>query len=169
MTFTSLTSALTVTSTRITLAVGLLVVLAPGSEAQRPTPGPARVTLVASANVSHGKRTEVVRRAQRSPQNVVLVDVNATAEDLAGALAMVQALRFQFGDSLTADVRARPEAVRHSPTWQQSEYRKWLVQQLVRLRQARPSQVSDLGVVSAVQITLPFTGGTITSMGPARP
>ena len=109
-----------------------------------------------------GFRTEVVRRAQGSPQNVVFVDQNATPEDLAGALALLQALRIQYGDALHSDFRARPELVRTRPTWQHSAYRGWIVEQLVRLRTAPPIMHGDLGLVPAVQVTLPGAKGTVT-------
>ena len=141
------------------------VVFAPGADAQPPQLGAIRVTLIAGPSPSRGGRTEVVRRADRAPRDVVIVDKNATAEDLAAALAMINALRSQFGDSLTADFRARPEVVRPGPTWQKSSYRSWLVQQLVRLRTASPAALADFGTVSAVHITLPAPRGSITGDG----
>jgi hypothetical protein len=124
--------------------------------AQLQTPhSAARVTLVAGPSPSRGGRTEVVRRAQRSPMNIVIVDANATADDLAGALALLNALRARYGDGLTSDLRARPDVVRHGPRWEGSAYRSWLVQQLVRLRRAPEVTLDDLGAVRTVQITLP--------------
>ena len=149
-------------------AVPLFLVSAPPSHAQQAPVEATRVTLVSSANISRGKRTEVVRRAQRTPQNVIYLDLNATPEDLAGALALLQALRIQYGDQLQSDLRARPELVRHRPSWQQSAYRTWLIEQLVRLRKAPPAVVADLGVVSAVQVTIPAAKGTVTSAGGGR-
>ena len=92
----------------IILLVLSALMLAPFAEAQTPQLGAIRVTLVAGPAPSKGGRAEVVRRAQRAPQDLVIVDKNATAEDLAAALAMINALRVQYGDSLTADFRARP-------------------------------------------------------------
>lgn len=170
MTPTSLESASPMTTAyRLVLVMTMLAVLAPPSAAQQVPVGSTRVTLVASASVSRDKRTEVVRRAQRTPQNVIFVDANATPEDLAGAMALLQALRIQYGDQLHSDLRAAPEIVRTRPTWPQSAYRTWLIEQLVRLRKATPSRLGDLGVVSAVQVTLPAANGTITSAGGARP
>jgi hypothetical protein len=123
----------------------------------------ARVTLVAGAEPSKEGRTEVVRQAARSPQNVVLVHRNASADDLAAALAMLNALRRQFGDSLAHDLRASPEHVRHGANWEGSAYRRWLNEQLVRLRQAPDRELGVFGTVKAVQITLPPPTGTITS------
>ena len=83
----------------LAVAIALLAVLSPASEAQDAPPAPIRVTLVARAPSqfpsasARGQRTEVVRHAERTPQNVVFVDQNATPEDLAGALALLQALR----------------------------------------------------------------------------
>ena len=142
-----------------------MLALATTVQAQSSQLGAIRVTLIAGPTPSKGGRTEVVRRAQRTPRDVVVVDKNATAEDLAAALAMINALRTQFGDSLTADFRARPEVVRPGPTWQKSEYRSWLVQQLVRLRTASPAQLADFGTVSAVQITLPAPRSAVTGDG----
>lgn len=133
--------------------------------AQSPQLGSVRVTLVAGPSPSKGGRTELVRRAQRTPMNVVIVDKNATAEDLAAALAMLNALRVQFGDSLSTDFRARPDVARPGPTWQKSAYRSWLIEQLVRLRTAAPTRIADLGLVRAVQIMLPAPRGTVTSGG----
>jgi hypothetical protein len=157
----------------LAVAIALLAVLSPASEAQDAPPAPIRVTLVARAPSqfpsasARGQRTEVVRHAERTPQNVVFVDQNATPEDLAGALALLQALRIQNGDELQSDFRARPEMVRTRPSWAQSPYRNWIIQQLVRLRSAAPSAHGDLGVVTAVQITLPAAKGTVTAR--ARP
>lgn len=171
MTSTTIKSVPTMTrNSRIFIVLtALLAVLPRGSSAQQGPLGPTRVTLVASAAVSRGKRTEIVRRAQHTPQNVVFVDQNATPEDLAGALAMIKALRIQFGDFLPSDFRAKPETVRQRPDWVQSAYRTWLIEQLVRLRKAAPAPLSDLGVVSAVQITLPAGNGTVSSSNGARP
>ena len=153
---------------RVIFLVALLAAWPRAGDAQQAPLGPTRVTLVASNNVARGARTEVVRRAQQTPQNVIFVDQNATPEDLAGAIAMIQALRIQHGDQLPFDVRARPEVVRQRPTWQQSEYRTWLIEQLVRLRKAPRAPLTDLGVVGAVQVTVPAARGTVTSGG-ARP
>ena len=154
---------------RLVMAIVTLAGFATMSAAQQAAVSSTRVTLVASASVSRDKRIEVVRRAQRTPQNVIFVDANATPEDLAGAMALLQALRIQYGDQLQSDLRAAPEIVRTRPTWPQSAYRTWLIEQLVRLRKATPSRLGDLGVVSAVQVTLPAANGTITSAGGARP
>lgn len=133
--------------------------------AQSPQLGSVRVTLVAGPAPSKGGRTELVRRAQRTPVNVVIVDKNATAEDLAAALAMLNVLRAQFGDILTTDFRARPDVARPGPTWQKSAYRSWLIQQLVRLRTATPTEIADLGLVRAVQIMLPAPRGRVNGAG----
>ena len=154
---------------RLVMAIVTLAGFATMSAAQQAPVGSTRVTLVASSSVSRDKRIEVVRRAQRTPQNVIFVDANATPEDLAGAMALLQALRMQYGDQLQSDFRAAPEVVRTRATWAQSAYRAWLIEQLVRLRKSTPSRLGDLGVVSAVQVTLPAATGTITSPGGARP
>jgi hypothetical protein len=145
------------------LFIMAMLALASAAGAQSPQLDAIRVTLVAGPSPSKGGRTEVVRRAERVPRDVVIVDKNATAEDLAAALAMINALRSQFGDGLTSDFRARPEVVRPGPTWQKSSYRSWLVQQLVRLRNAAPAELADLGTVRAVQITLPASRGVIST------
>ena len=170
MTSISLESAHTMTTTcRLVLVIVMLAVLAPTSAAQQVPVNSTRVTLVASSNITRGKRTEVVRRAHQAPQNVIFVDRNATPEDLAGAMALVQALRIQNGDQLESDFRATPEVVRTRPTWPQSLYRAWLIEQLVRLRKAAPTRLADLGVVSAVHVTLPPANGTVSSSGGTRP
>lgn len=148
-----------------TLFILGMLALASVSGAQSSPLGAVRVTLIAGPSPARGGRVEVVRRADRAPRDVVIVDKNATAEDLAAGLAMINALRTQFGDSLTADFRARPEVIRPGPTWQNSAYRSWLVEQLVRLRTASPSALADLGTVRAVQVTLPAPRGIITSDG----
>lgn len=117
--------------------------------------GPAVVTLVAGPAPSTNGSTEVVRRASLAPKNIVVVDRNANADDLAGALAMLNAMRVHDGDALTSDFRARTESVRHGPAWKDSEYRKWLVEQLVRLRQAPEADLAGFGAVRSVKILLP--------------
>jgi hypothetical protein len=156
------------TTVRYLLALAALIGSMTPLPAQDATPlGAVRVTLVAGTP-SRAGRTEVVRRAQRTPRNLVLVDRNATAEDLAAALVMINALRVQYGDTLTTDFRARPETVRPGRNWNRSAYRSWLVQQLVRLRAATPGNVADLGVVRTVQITLPAPTGVVTTPGGRR-
>ena len=124
--------------------------------AQLPAPaGAIRVTLVAGVSPAKGGRTEVVRRTRLAPQNIVIVDLNATADDLAAALATIGAMRAQFGDSSTADLRARPETVRLGPAFKDGPYRKWLHEQLLRLRRTPVADFADLGRVQYVHITLP--------------
>lgn len=133
------------------------------ADAQEPPRGAARVTLVSGPSLAKGARTEVVRRAARVPQNVVIVDWNAGADDLAGALALINALRAQHGDVLTQDYRALPETVKHGPSWKDSAYRKWLHDQLMRLRQSPQRGFADFGIVRAVHITLPARTGVIVA------
>jgi len=152
------------TINRPSLLIGALVAIAMPLGAQQPvTLGAARVTLVAGPSPSQGGRTEVIRRAGRSPQNVVIVSTNATADDLAGALALVNALRITYADASSTDYRARPDIIRHGPRWEDSEYRMWLQDQLVRLRKAKDSNIGELGWVKAVQITLPPPPSTATT------
>ncbi len=144
----------------------LLGALLPGARTQAQQPAAltaARVTLIAGDAPSKGGRTEVVRQARGEPQNVVVVDRNASADDLAAALAIVNALRAQHGDSLVHDFRARPERVKHGLRAGESEYRKWLNNQLVRLRKAPDRDLGIFGVVKAVQITLPPPAGSATN------
>ena len=147
------------------LLLGILAAIAIPLGAQQPpvTLGAARVTLVAGTSPTQGGRTEVIRRAGRSPQNVVIVSTNANADDLAGALALVNALRLTYGDASSTDYRARPDIIRHGPAWQDSEYRKWLQDQLVRLRKAKDTNLGELGWVKAVQVTLPPPPSTATT------
>ena len=145
------------------LLIGALVIALPLGAQQPATLSAARVTLVAGASPTQGGRTEVIRRAGRSPQNVVIVSTNATADDLAGALALVNALRITYGDASSTDYRARPDIIRHGPKWEDSEYRQWLQDQLVRLRKAKDSNLGELGLVKAVQITLPPPPSTACS------
>ena len=148
--------------TTILLILAMLA-LAPGAGAQPSQLAAIPVTLIAGPSPSKGGRAEVVRRAQRAPRDVVIVDKNATAEDLAAALVMINALRTQFGDALTTDLRARPDVVRPGKTWDKSSYHSWLIEQLVRLRTTKPADFADFGTVRAVQITLPAPRGAITS------
>lgn len=138
------------------LATFATMAIAPFANAQPPEQLQAvRVTLVAGVTPSKGGRTEVIRQANRAPRNIVIVDRNANADDLAAALAILNALRQQDGDNLTTDYRARTERVRHGPNWARSEYRKWLGDQLARLKKSQYTVVGDLGRVQAVSITLP--------------
>lgn len=147
-----------------TIILLVLALVLPSAANAQPSPlGPIRVTLVAGPSPSKGGRVEVVRRAQRTPRDLVIVDRNATAVDLAAALATLNALRSNYGDSATTDLRARPEVVRPGKKWDKSEYHAWLTEQLVRLRTTKPASFADLGVVSAVQITLPAPQGVLTS------
>jgi len=147
------------------LFIMALLALTSVAGAQPSQMGAIRVTLVAGPSPSKGGRTEVVRRAQRTPRDVVIVDKNATAVDLAAALAMINALRSQYGDSLTTDLRASPEVVRPGRKFDKSPYHLWLIDQLVRLRTAKTAELSDLGAVKAVQITLPAPAGAIITEG----
>ena len=144
------------------LALAAIITVVPVG-AQSTSLGAARVTLVAGPAPSRGGRTEVLRRAQRSPKDIVIVDRNATADDLAGALALLNVMRLHYGDALTSDLRARPDVVRNGPRWEESAYRAWLVEQLVRLRRAPETSIDELGTVKAVQITLPAPSATAGS------
>lgn len=145
------------------LALALAAIAGPIGAQQQPKLEATRVTLVAGPSPVQGGRTEVVLRAGRSPQNVVIVATNATADDLAGALAMVNSLRIAYGDAITNDYRARPDIIRHGPKWQDSEYRKWLQDQLVRLRKAKDTNLDELGLGKAVHIMLPPPPATATN------
>lgn len=123
----------------------------------------ARVTLVAGPSPTRGGRTEVIRNATRTPRNMIIVDRNATADDLAAALALLDALRLQHGDSLTADFRARPQSFTAGSAFTSGAYRAWLAEQLVRLRKAPEVNVPDLGLARAVDITVTPPRGTISS------
>jgi hypothetical protein len=151
--------------TNILLVPMILSLAHPSSAQQAPPASPMRITLVAGPSPSKGARVEVIRRAQRQPANVVIVDKNATAEDLAAALAMMNALRQQYGDSLASDFRARPDVVRPGRTWTNSRYHKWLIEQLVRLRRTREAELADLGVVRSVYVFLPPVKGTVSGGG----
>jgi hypothetical protein len=109
---------------------------------------------------ARGGRTEVVRYATITPQNVIIVDRNATAEDLGAALALFNALRARFGDSLESDLRAQPQTFRPGAAWHNSEYRAWLVQQLTRLRASPVASTRVFGMARAVQITMPAVKAT---------
>ncbi len=150
-------------SPAVLAALALTVAVATPGGSQAPTPlGTTRVTLMSGPAPKRGGHTEVVRQASRTPRNLVIVDRNATAEDLAAALALLDALRLRQGDSLSADFRARPRSSRMAPTWQASAYRQWLVEQLVRLRRAPERQVTSYGLARTVEITLPSPAGTVS-------
>ena len=146
------------------LIVVVLSAIAMPATAQLSTPtGTMRVTLVAGAAPSKGGRTEVVRRARLTPRNIVIVDLNATADDLAAALATVRAMHVQFGETSSADLRARPETIRLGPAFKDGAYRKWLHEQLLRLRRAPVTDLADLGRVQSVQITVPVPAASSTN------
>ena len=149
------------------LATAFTSVAVPATAQQPRQLAPTRVTLVADKVPSKGGRVEVVRRAELKPQNIVIVDRNASADDLAGALAMINALRTQHGEAITDDFRARPESVKHGKNWKKSAYRAWLVDQLDRLKKAERRDVPGLGVVKAVRITLPAPAA-VTATGGGR-
>lgn len=140
---------------RYSVAVLAVAALSPlHAQPSRPL-GDVTVTLVAGTTPMRDAGVEVVRRASRSPQNVVIVDRKASAEDLAAAIVMLNELRVAHGDSLTTDLRARAGSVQPGPGWQNSAYRAWLTAQLARLRSAPERRIADLGIVRAVRITLP--------------
>jgi hypothetical protein len=147
---------------RVLIAVGMLVGMSTTAATQTVAgSGAVRVTLVAGPATARGGRTEVVRYARLTPQNVIIVDRNATAEDLGAALALFNALRAHFGDSLESDLRARPETFRPGATWLKSQYRTWLIQQLTRLRSAPVVSTPLFGTARAVQITMPAVKTTL--------
>ena len=124
--------------------------------------GPIRVTLVSGPTVKDGNRIEVVRRANRSPRDLVIVGASATPEDVAAALQLISGLRLQYGDSLTADLSASPQSFRTGAEWAGSPYEQWIRAQLVRLSAAREQQFVGYGTVRAVAITLPAPRGRFT-------
>lgn len=141
---------------RVLIAVSLLLGMSTTSATQTvAAPGAVRVTLVAGPATARGGRTEVVRYARLMPRNIIIVDRNATAEDLGAALALFNALRARFGDSLVSDLRAQPQTFRPGAAWRKSEYRAWLIQQLTRLRSSPVVSTPLFGMARAVQITMP--------------
>jgi hypothetical protein len=146
------------------LAIGVLLSI-PGPAATQTVAGSGavRVTLVAGPATVRGGRTEVVRYARLTPRNVIIVDRNATADDLGAALALFNALRARFGDTLESDIRARPETFRPGATWLKSEYRAWLIQQLTRLRTAPVASTSLFGTARSVQITMPAVKASLAA------
>lgn len=151
------------------VAVGLMLCIGQLLEAQtssRPL-GPIRVALILrDAEGTAG--TEVVRRKQRKPKDIVLVGRDAKAKDLAAALDLISALRVQLGDSLTKDVRAIVGSYALPVEWDKSPYRSWLDEQLVRLRAAPVRLVRDLGSARVVQITLPAPGAGLREIHSRR-
>ena len=146
---------------RLLIAVSVLLSVSTTASTQTVAgTGAVRVTLVAGPATARGGRTEVVRYARLTPRNVIIVDRNATAEDLGAALALFNALRARFGDNLDSDFRARPETFRPGATWHKSEYRAWLIQQLTRLRTSPVASTSLFGTARAVQITMPTVRAT---------
>lgn len=137
--------------------------ITPGTAQQAANLDKTRVTLVAGPSPTRGARTEVIRNATRTPRNIIIVGRNATADDLAAALALFDALRLQHGDSLTADYRARPQTFRAGASFTNGAYRAWLVDQLVRLRKAPEVHVPDLGLARAVDITVAPPRGAISN------
>jgi hypothetical protein len=129
------------------------------------TSGAVRVTLVAGPATSRGGRTEIVRFARITPRNVIIVDRNATAEDLGAAISLFNALRAEFGDNLAHDLRAHPQTFRPGAAWHKSEYRDWLIQQLTRLRSSPVVATPVFGQARAVQITVPAVKATATQSG----
>ena len=147
---------------RIFIAVSALLGISSTAATQTVAgPGAVRVTLVAGPATARGGRTEVVRYARLTPQNIIIVDRNATAEDLGAALSLFNALRARFGDSLESDLRARPETFRPGAAWHKSEYRAWLIRQLTRLRTSAVVSTPLFGMARAVQITMPSVKATI--------
>lgn len=156
---------------RIGAAVFLVVVLSAAGEAQRPEdarrPGkrsqPARVALVTSAVSLGDAHVRVLRRNSMRPHEVVIVDAQASARDLASGLQLLAMLRAEFGDSLTRDMRATPTSFDPPTDWRGSPYERWMDQQLIRLRAARQYRVAGIGTAKAVTITLPAARGRIVA------
>ena len=147
---------------KVFISLGVLLVMSTTAATQTVAgTGAVRVTLVAGPATARGGRTEVVRYAKLAPRDVIIVDRNATAEDLGAALALFNALRARFGDSLEADLRARPDTYRPGAAWLKSEYRTWLIQQLTRLRTSPVVATPLFGTARAVQITMPAVKATL--------
>jgi hypothetical protein len=120
-----------------------------------------RVALIAVDSIFGGHKTRVVRRQHVRPQDVILVASTADAVDLAGAIHVLNGMRFQFGDSLTTSLEASPSSYSPSPTWSDSPYGNWIKAQLSRLRAGRLYRVDGVGVRRAVLITLPTPQGRL--------
>ena len=150
------------TSILVMLALAIAPVESVGAQSTFSTPaGPIRVALVLRQGTSDS--TEALRRARRQPENVVLLGQSASAEDLAAVLRAMSALRIQYGDKLTHDVRSRVQSSTLSAEWAESEYRRWLIAQLARLRAAPVRKIGDLGFAQVVYITLPERSARVTS------
>jgi hypothetical protein len=129
--------------------------------------GPVRVAIVAADGLN-GSKTEVVRRASQSPREVVLVAADASEGDLADALKLLAALRHQYGDSLTRDLRAKVSSSARPPSWNASESRSWMLAQLARLQGAKAFRVNGIGTARTIWITLPEAYGRVVHSDSAR-
>ena len=145
----------------ILLAVGFAISFTEGLTAQAPS-GPIRVSLILPNGRSQ-IQTEVVRRQNRNPRDVVLLGDSATARDLAAALNLMSALRARFGDRLSQDIRAAVDSYILPADWEGSPYHVWLEAQLARLRSAPERSVRDIGTARVVHITLPAPTGRFTA------
>jgi hypothetical protein len=124
-----------------------------------------KVALIAVDSILGGHTTRVVRRQHVRPQDIILVASTASAVDLAGAIHVLNGLRFQFGDNLTTGLEASPTNYSPSPTWSGSPYENWINAQLTRLRGGRLYRVDGVGARRAVLITLPAPRGRLEIMG----
>lgn len=127
-----------------------------------------RVALVAVGSLPDGKRVKVARRVHVKPQDVILVTPSARSMDLAGALHVLDGMRFVYGDTLARGMEASPENYLPSRQWNNSPYQQWIESQLARLRSARLYRVEGVGTSRAVWITVPAPRGRLGSSSEVR-
>ena len=123
-----------------------------------------KVALIAVDEIPGGQKTRIVRRQHVRPQDLILVSGDASPNDLAAAINVLNGLRFQFGDTLTAGVEVSPTNHTPSASWSRSPYSNWISAQLTRLRAGRHYRVDGIGVRRTVLITLPPPRGRLEIM-----
>jgi hypothetical protein len=127
----------------------------PAQQAQapvRPTRVPVTVALVDS--LPAGAPFRILRRADATPRDVILLAAVASADDLSGAVKELLLMRRLQGDTARATGVMRVRRPQGGPPAQAQRY-PWTARVLNDLRTAPRMPVSDLGMVPALEIWLP--------------
>jgi hypothetical protein len=131
---------------------------------------PVTIALVDELPAPDSVPTVILRRANTSPHDVILLRRNdANGGQLAAAVLHLLVLRDRSGDTARVNATYRLPAARQAPrAWQRTEeVRTGRV--VARLRRAEPSEVPGVGRVRATEIYLPSAAMRDEARRAARP
>lgn len=123
----------------------------------RPTRVPVTLAMVDSTLLREG-HYRILRRADQSPHDVILLRHDADVAVLSGAVESLLLIRAQSGDTAKVSGTTRIRRSVGGPE-RQSRTLPWAGRVLTDLRRAQPRALAGVGIASTVEVWLPPQAG----------